>query len=37
VAIVALFGFLVEPATPSVQLALDGCAFSKFLMGRWYG
>jgi len=35
VAVVALLGFLVEQTTPSIRLAFDGCAFSKFFMRCW--
>lgn len=37
VAVVSLLCLLVEPAPPSVELALDGCIFCKLYVIRWDG
>jgi hypothetical protein len=36
VAIVALLGFLVEPASPSVELALDGKPIGELIVIGWH-
>jgi hypothetical protein len=37
VAVVALLGFLVEPATPSVKLSLNGEPIGELIVARWNG
>ena len=33
--IISLLGFLIEPAPPSVELALDGCIFLELNVPCW--